>query len=245
MFGYRRDAVDERDLLAAGADGLLGAFKLALPTQATVRDARAVSKDQLGSNSCVGQGVSQAQRLAYLKRGIECPELSALYVYRLARNEEGIHGDDGAQIRMAIKAVQELGCAPEAYWPFSMQQINTPLSFKTTHAARALFGLRGYYRITSGDLQSVRRALANGFPVVAGWDVTQAFCDWNGAEPIPAQRAPFVGGHAMVIVGYDGNTYELLNSWGPVWGRAGYATVTEEFVAQATDIWVNDIAEAA
>jgi hypothetical protein len=74
--------------------------------------------------------------------------------------------------------------------------------------------------------------------VVGGWNLTQAFEDWNGRGVIGAQKAPFVGGHCMCVAAYaaDG-TFDLLNSWSSSWGIGGYARVNVDFMLGATDLW--------
>lgn len=245
--GCRPDAHDPRDRLFSARLARLGTLS-PLPLIATIRDDRVGPKNQLRSSSCVGQSTSQAQRLSYLKRGVDCPDLSALYVYRLARNEEGILEDAGAQIRLAMQAIQAEGVAPESTWPFSMARVNTPVPFSVTRKARALFGVRSYYRIAVGDFDGIKRALANGFGVTAGFPVTLAFEQWNGIDLIGAQTGTIEGYHALPITSFDASSattaWEFLNSWGN-WGRGGYGVANDDFIRQASDIWAHDIEEAA
>jgi len=51
-----------------------------------------------------------------------------------------------------------------------------------------------------------------------------------------------VGGHAVVIVGYDTATQRFIirNSWGVSWGQSGYFTIPFEYVLNAglaSDFW--------
>jgi papain like protease len=234
-YGYRPDRHDPRDFSLGRASG-------PAPVAASVWRPECLIKDQLQSSSCVGQAVSQALRLAYLYHGTECPELSALDVYEEARRLAGETADDGTEIRLAIKAVQKIGVCAESFWPMSMARVNLPL---TPNAIRAGFdrrGVRRYYRIAAGDTAGVRRAIASGCPVVGGWSVTRGFEEWSATDaPIEAQRPPYLGGHAMAVVGYDHGVFMLANSWGPKWGAAGQCAVTEGFAARATDVWALDV----
>lgn len=101
-------------------------------------------------------------------------------------------------------------------------------------------GVRGYYRIDDGDVDGVRRAIAAGHAVVAGWDIDRAFQDPK-PRTIGPIVGPIIGGHAMVLDDYmsDG-TFGLLNSWGAGWQSLGRARVTEAFVAQSRDSWAID-----
>lgn len=239
--GCRPDPHDPRDRP-------LGALLPSLdapPFSASVMDPRVVAKQQLRTSSCVGQGTSQGLRLGRLKAGEDCPELSARFIYRAALTAEHATTDDGTHIRSAIKVVQTLGCATEAAFPFSEQDILAPITLAAAHDAADRYGLRGYYRIYASDVVGVKRAIAAGYPVVAGWTVTQAFEDWRGGDPIGVLTDPVLGGHCMCIVAYAGDVFDLLNSWGIGWGRNGHALVTSDFVATAFDMWALDVREAS
>ena len=54
---------------------------------------------------------------------------------------------------------------------------------------------------------------------------------------------PSLGGHAMVVIGYDDNKYggafEILNSWGTAWGNGGYIWVKySDFKRQTNSTYV-------
>ena len=78
-------------------------------------------------------------------------------------------------------------------------------------------------------IQKTKRALAAKTPVVMGMLVTESF--W-GIEPGQKQWQPskednVVGGHAMVIVGYDEvrKSFEVMNSWGSDWADNGFVWI--------------------
>ena len=78
-------------------------------------------------------------------------------------------------------------------------------------------------------IQKTKRALASKTPVVMGMLVTESF--W-GIEPGQKQWQPtaednIVGGHAMVVVGYDEvrKSFEVMNSWGPDWANKGFVWI--------------------
>ena len=78
-------------------------------------------------------------------------------------------------------------------------------------------------------IQKTKRALASKTPVVMGMLVTESF--W-GIEPgqkqwQPTEQDNVVGGHAMVVVGYDEvrKSFEIMNSWGPDWADKGFVWI--------------------
>jgi hypothetical protein len=235
---------------------------------ATIDQVNIAPKNQLGTSSCCGNGTAQGARLASIKAGHDCPDLSARFLYRAALNIDGTNVDEGTQVRSAVKALMQLGACPESDMPMSEAHILDQPSF---HAERDAFdrrGVRGYHRIASGDIDGVKRALAAGFGGVGGWRVTQAFCSTDGKHVIDAQIAPFAGGHCMTVVAYGSSEklaklypgfhpdkhydclFVILGSWGgdvpasgepPTWyGFNGRIIVTPAFIAQVTDMWALD-----
>ncbi len=78
-------------------------------------------------------------------------------------------------------------------------------------------------------IKKTKIALASKTPVVMGMLVTESF--W-GIEPGQKQWNPtsednVVGGHAMVVVGYDEvrKSFEVMNSWGPDWADNGFVWI--------------------
>ena len=65
----------------------------------------------------------------------------------------------------------------------------------------------------------------------------------NGVVPMPADGELSVGGHAMLIVGYDIKTkmYLVRNSWGKRWGDRGYCHIPFAMVdnpMMSWDFWI-------
>ena len=241
--GCKKDKHDPRDkhlgvLLRARGP-------LALPSSADLRDARVTPRDQSRTSSCTGQSTSQGVRLAYLKAGEDCPELSALFPYLLGRAETGEEKvDGGSSLRDVIQAGKRFGFATEAAWPFHNERVNVSPSHTAYRSAFDRRGLRGYYRVPN-EPDAVRSALAAGYPVVGGWQVSEAFLDWNGKDPIGVQTSNIVGGHAILLIAYEPGAFWLMNSWGTSWGRNGYALVTEDFIRQMDDGWALDVQPSA
>lgn len=90
------------------------------------------------------------------------------------------------------------------------------------------------------------RYVDNGHPVVFGFAVYSGFispavCS-TGKLNMPTRRESFLGGHAVLCVGYDDATQRIIvrNSWGTNWGDKGYFTMPYEYISNsnlADDIW--------
>ena len=101
-----------------------------------------------------------------------------------------------------------------------------------------------YYRIdgTGEDrVRAVKAAIAAGHPVVFGTRVGESFLERDGLDVIdtPTPSDPIVGGHAMVIVGYEAGLFRVLNSWGRSWRDGGLCWFTEDYLRWAFtyDLW--------
>jgi C1A family cysteine protease len=68
---------------------------------------------------------------------------------------------------------------------------------------------------------------------------------WRRELPEPPSDSPFIGAHAVAIVGCDpdADRFRFANSWGTRWGDGGFGRVaraTLERVVAKDDIWAID-----
>jgi C1A family cysteine protease len=235
--GYRPDKPDPRDHAFSAHHAALASVQ----TSASVDVPHVVPKNQGSTSSCVGNSWAKGLQLSYLASGLECPDLSALYIYRIARNLDATVGDDGSFLRSGARAVQNAGCAPEIAWPFSEARVNDQIPFRAEHAGFDMSGTRRYFRIAAGDTDGVKRAIAAKLAVVGGWDVDDDFVSGDGKTIVDVQDPRRnAGGHAIALIGYDHDTFTLINSWGAAYGINGRFRATKGFVAAGTDLWAID-----
>jgi C1A family cysteine protease len=67
----------------------------------------------------------------------------------------------------------------------------------------------------------------------------------TGIVPLPRRREQILGGHAVVVVGYDDSQSRFIvrNSWGTAWGLAGYFLMPYAYLTNprlADDFWTAD-----
>ena len=65
---------------------------------------------------------------------------------------------------------------------------------------------------------------------------------------MPGRAESLLGGHAMVVVGYDEPQRRFLvrNSWGTSWGRQGYGTMSYDYLLDnglSDDFWTVKLVE--
>lgn len=235
--GYIIDPVDARDVS-------ISALNLKAPSNLGIDlvTPAVVIKDQGATSSCVGQSVSTAMQIAYIQDYKPCPPLSASFVYYNARFDENDLIDNGTKIRLAMRSVMKIGLCEEASWSFSSLSINKKPSILAYRSAMAQRGLRGYYRIDSGDIQSIIAAIHAKKPIVAGWNISENF---SSAGTYIDKSMLGSAGHAMVIAGHrllNGKDYfKIVNSWGPYFGSGGFVWADTGFVEAARDIWAVDV----
>lgn len=235
LAGQRPDH-DARELLA----GLP-----APPPAASVKQhSRVVDQGQLGS--CVANAGFQAVLINHGVQGVPSPKMGSrlmgYYLARAANNETA--EDNGTYLRSFFGALNEFGFCPERIWPYDVARF---AAMPPAAAFRAAFDQHqptSYKRIlsagpTRGD--DIKRALAGGYAVAFGTLVSTDIFDLNTFRPVEAPLGKTIaGGHALCIVGYDGDAFEICNSWGPSWNADGYCWFSRGYLEweETTDLWI-------
>jgi len=198
-------------------------------------------QDQL--NSCTANATVGAMEMLERRQGIEQRDLSRLFVYWNTRVIDGSADKDiGSYISSAMKAVKKSGACLESVWPYDVSKVFTEPSYEAYQDGLERQAIE-YARVEQGP--GVLQTLSRGFPVVFGMMLYGSFdpvAGRTGTAPVPQPGEPRVGGHAMLIVGYDMDEqmYLVRNSWGGRWGDGGYCKVPFGMVdnpAMSWDFW--------
>lgn len=202
-------------------------------------------EDQGDLGSCTGQAIAGA--IEYLNNvGNKKTDVSRLFIYYWQRVMTGtVNFDSGAYIRDGIKCVNRYGTPLERFWPYIISRFRQrPNNVAITDGARRKVTL--YERAINFD--AVINALSNNFPVTIGFYVYSSFMSrtvsTTGIMPYPnVGRERFLGGHAVLLVGYDNSTQRFIarNSWGTRWGDKGYFYMPYQVIqnpAMSEDFWV-------
>jgi C1A family cysteine protease len=250
-YGWRRQIPDFRDRKF----GLSKYFKaeLAPPDVADLRPKMPAIYDQGQSGTCTGNGIARC--IQFLMPAF-MP--SRLFIYY---NEEMLEGDpyedNGGQIRDGIKAVAQLGVCSEAEWSFDLDIHLCVKPSRQCYIDAKKDIITEYLSLNSPD--EVKQAIASGFPVVFGMSVYDSFesnaAIETGIIPMPGPGESIIGGHCMVISGYDltGKAltskgkpvgfpcYFVDNSWGVSVDDAGRCYLPIEMIDNpdiASDFWI-------
>jgi C1A family cysteine protease len=159
---------------------------------------------------------------------------SPMFIYSQRADQSG---DNGMNIREAMKIVRDQGVCSLSVMPYSESAIYTPPTAAQRRAAEP-YRAQSYARLTS--IAEMERYLqSNCF--VAGLMVHESFMNARrGVIPMPVAGDPFVGGHALCIVGFESGkrAFYFANSWGPAWGDGGFGVIGYEvFTALMMDAW--------
>lgn len=236
-YGYRRDPHDKRDYRRAR---LLGAAPR--PTSADLRPRCPEVLDQGFLGSCTAHAIESLVRIELAAvRGALPSQLSPLALYWGERAREGTIDDDaGAYLRDGMKVAATSGIPLESAWSYSEDWRARPDD--GAWATGLDHRIATYHRITG--LDELRDELADGHPVVFGFEVPESFEDSEtartGVMRPPAPEDQIVAGHAVLAVGYDDERKMLIvrNSWGERWGLDGYFMMPYEAHERlAFDAW--------
>lgn len=243
--GWVPDLPDHRDLVLNTAKAFDWLDRT--PAKYDMRPTFQPVYDQGQLGSCTANAVCAV--LQYTEKeqtGMKArPVPSRLFHYYNTRVLQGTVGSDsGASIRNAVKAAVKWGFAKEALWPYTKPFAKRPPAPVYAVAADHKLGALGYLRVPQ-TLADIKTTVAANNPVVFGFSVYESFDNAakGGIVPMPSKTDDsMVGGHAIVIVGYDDVKKWVVfrNSWGSRWGDGGYGYMPYDYVLNgglASDFW--------
>lgn len=162
-------------------------------------------------------------------------KFSPSYLY----NQIRLDGCQGSYLQRAMEAMQKNGGVPLSQYPYNDQDCEREPTSSDVQAGRQNI-IHGFTRLTDGDnteaisVRAIKEHLAKDAPVAIGMMVGQSFMQdmmgqelWQPSGMDASQTG--MGGHAMSVIGYDdrkfGGAFQIMNSWGPEWGKNGVAWV--------------------
>ena len=207
--------------------------------------------DQGGINSCSANVVAAAVYYDMVKQGWRAPFVpSRMFIYYNERKLSGTldsmqYGNIGAPVtlRSCIQSIHEQGYCNERLWPYDTEKLYIKPPTVAYDSAQHHHTYL-YERITD-QLDDLKSCLAEGLPFLCGIPVYLSFesasVKQDGKVPMPASKEQKVGGHAILIVGYDeaAKTFTFRNSFGSGWGENGYGTIPFDYILKyGFDFWV-------
>jgi C1A family cysteine protease len=249
VYGWKPDLPDKRDHYLQLDHVDAGA----LPTVFSLRDKMPPVWDQGSLGACTAFALGGAVAYErYLQNHAFKPSFLQLYY-----NERAVEGtvsiDAGAYIRDGAKVAAQCGVAPDSLWPYVESKFAQKPP-KSVQLAALDTRVTSYARVQR-NITGIRRVLSNGNTIVFGISVYQSFesdkVARTGMVPMPSLYDDLLGGHAVLMVGYDHDRQliECRNSWSDGWGDEGYFWLPYEYVLDADlsdDFWtLKTVTEAA
>jgi C1A family cysteine protease len=245
VYGWKPDLPDKRDQYVQ----LAGAPGEAFPAVHSFRKLMPPVWNQMALGACTA--FSSLGAFVY-ERQLQLPDTtepwfwpSFLQVYYSTRAvENSVAIDAGAYIRDTCKVLAQCGVAPAQLWPYVESK------FAQKPPKRALLAaldnrVTSYMRVQR-NITGIRRVLLGGNAIVFGISVYSSFesdkVARTGMVPMPSDDEELLGGHAVLMVGYDHDRklIECRNSWGADWGDEGYFWLPYEYVTDpdlSDDFW--------
>ena len=196
--------------------------------------------DQGQIGSCTANAVCQSMRM--------CPKYanffpSRLYVYAKERITEGQKTleDTGADAEDGLVQIRDHGVCTETSWPYNPDNANVipPASCDqeaSNYKVHSIGRICSDYATRQSKINSIKKSIIAGIPILIGIEVYESFESQDvantGVVPMPDPKEQCVGGHEILLVGFDDETQRFcfVNSWGPDWGDHGYGYLTYDFV---------------
>jgi len=237
-YSWKPDVPDQRDYTFTK-------LLTALPALIDLRKGELPVFDQKNLGSCTGNAWAGLYAFDMQKQGESVFIPSRLFIYYNERVIEGtVNEDAGAMIRTGAKVLAKIGVCSEKHWAY------VPIKYKikpttTCYEEAAKFKALTYSRVPR-TLHAMKSCLAGGYPFVVGFSVYESFeseqVAKTGIMPLPSPTEALLGGHAVVVVGYDDAHQHFIvrNSWGSKWGDKGHFYMPYHYLLDSNlsdDFW--------
>lgn len=231
-----------------------------VPSRVDLREYTGMIENQLSINSCISNATVSACEMFLIANGelydtpaTDAMDLSRLFNYYCSRHNIGgqfATEDAGSIARESLRSARNQGLCFEVTWPYASAKWNTQPN-EAAYVEASFKCLGEYARIQiieypsfkdANPIGGIKYALAQGFPVLVGMTVGERLITltpdqiYSSVHPV---TNPVIGGHEMVIVGYDDNDFIIENSWGNAWCDNGYFRCPASVViSNVIDLWV-------
>lgn len=232
--GWVKDLESPKDLLVQ--DLVRGLPAVALPM-----DYGCVSNpplmNQWDTSECVPFGFTLAEKIHEMIKGLPVPKFDPHALYLRCKEKDGIPNLPGTYPRVCCDIMLHEGMPVEGAYASCLDRFFNPRP--------ANFDLRyrlgGYWRITKNDTDDIIKQIIMQFgPIDAA---STWYEEWKGLFKIFPDPIHAGGGHNYIIQGWSDEyrSWQVCNSWGPVWGTAGIAWMPYDMfrsvVLPEGDVW--------
>jgi hypothetical protein len=235
----RRDTVDFRDKIYVPT-------LIEVPPRSSLEDYQGFKVPVLNQGqegACTGFGLATVAHYLLRRRRVSPDEtpVSPRMFYEMAKRYDEWPGEgySGSSARGAMKGWHKHGVCQETLWPYKVNQADPNLTNERAGDAMNR-PLGAYFRVNHKDLVAMHSAIAEVGILYATGNVHEGWGSLDAQGRIPYdENTKIRGGHAFAIVAYDEAGFWIQNSWGPGWGKQGFAKLSyDDWLANGMDVWV-------
>lgn len=202
--------------------------------------------DQGHLGSCTANAISNAYLYDELKQNNKSEFIpSRLFIYYNERKLQGtVDQDSGSSVRTGMKTINTQGVCTEDEWPYDINEFTVEPAKECYDFAKTHHSVK-YHRVQQ-TAEELKAALTHNYPVVFGFSVYSSMetedVAKTGKVPFPTKDDSLLGGHCVLLVGYNDDTkeFKFMNSWGKEWGENGYGYLPYKYILNqnlASDFW--------
>jgi C1A family cysteine protease len=178
------------------------------------------------------QQTREARQKSNVVAKVEYYSPQFLYNHRFNFSNLDPSDDEGMEGMDMMHLLKEVGVVPETSYPYG--KVEHPKDIRSSlirMAAKAV--IAGYAYIDTQE--GLKMALVNNGPCIICFPVysPDQLALWKPQGP----SSPMLGGHAMLVVGYNTKGYIIRNSWGVNWGGAGHTLYPYADWGSHWEIW--------
>ncbi|OFA06261.1 C1 family peptidase [Duganella sp. HH101] len=196
-----------------------------LPPSATLEQMFPEASHQGGLGSCTTFAASYSKAYRIFKasdrsKGVGNFKQSPAFIYAALTHQKC---DAGTYIHEALQFLKARGSVKWDELPYSDSTCPDWRSVMSLAKNKSTFS----YRLSTDKnmvLQQIKQAIADGTPVILGFNACDEFDHPKGGKiTVASGKDTSCGAHAVLIVGYDDDAkaIRILNSWGREWGEDG------------------------
>lgn len=150
--------------------------------------------------------------------------------------------DNGAYLSDGIYSLKSNGICDEKYWKYEISNLFIKPSKEAYEKAKETYLIEAFN--IKNDLSIIKNWLDNNEPIALAISIFSNFMasksKLTGKIGMPSTNDKLIGGHAVIICGYNDYSRELIlrNSWGTYWGDNGYFYLPYEYLKYCGDLWI-------
>lgn len=153
--------------------------------------------------------------------------------------------DSGAYLSDGIISLKTHGLCEENYWPYISENLFKEPSTIAYENAKKNYLIEA--KEINNKIEIIKYWINKNEPIAIGIAIYSNFTNFSAGKTgkigLPKNTDFLIGGHAVILCGYDDNKEEFIlrNSWGSYWGDKGYFYLPYSYITNndlCFDLWI-------